>query len=523
MLTSVSLSLRDLAGDDYLDAVVRTTHALTGRPLAELEALASERVEFFPAWFARRNAELTRATGTRIVDPFEDAEEGAPTASYRRAHSMRAAPLGGLGACRVGQDGRVYLTAKSEHYQLSLGHGFPGYRLVDLARELGIPNATHNNTRGHLTRLTERRLVAAANGLTDESEIDALIDSDDPGTLNRVINLETGSLAAEAALKMMLTRFYDAEAARQRQDDVVPVFLVLGDLGGGLAANYHGTTVMAQALRGLWPAFAEKAAASGLFRVVPVPLDDIDGFREVFEACNTGRFKVAGFCHEIVLMNYGGLLLDPEYLRQAYSLCHANDVLVFCDEIQSGAWYEELFLFRRYRIDPDLVAVGKGFPGGMYPASKILATAGADSLSQFGALVTNGQEELASLSYLITMEFARANGDHLRATGDAYHAGLDELTKRYPEVLAAVTGDQHMAGLQFHEASVAAEFCHALEATHCIDISTQAYKPSAPPTALTKLPLISDETTIEVILDSMDAVLAGLAERTAPTAAAAAL
>jgi acetylornithine/succinyldiaminopimelate/putrescine aminotransferase len=284
----------------------------------------------------------------------------------------------------------------------------------------------------------------------------------------------------------------------------------MGDLAGGPTANYHGTTVLAQALRGLWPGFAARAGAGGLFKVVPVGIDDPAGFVETFDRYNTGDHRIAGFCHEIVLMNYGGLLLDPEFLRLAYRHCHDHDVLVFCDEIQSGAWYEDLFLFRRYGLDPDLVAVGKGFPGGMYPASKILVTAGADRLSQFGALVTNGQEELASLSYLVTMEFARANGDHLRRIGQAYHERLDGLVARHPDLLAAITGDRHMAGIQFHDAAVATAFCRALEAEHGIDISTQAYKPSAPPTALTKLPLIADEVTLDVLLERMDAVLAAL-------------
>ena len=43
----------------------------------------------------------------------------------------------------------------------------------------------------------------------------------------------------------------------------------------------------------------------------------------------------------------------------------------------------------------------------IYPASKILTSAAFDSLSQFGALVTNGQEELASLAYLCLLYTSR--------------------------------------------------------------------------------------------------------------------
>ncbi len=105
--------------------------------------------------------------------------------------------------------------------------------------------------------------------------------------------------------------------------------------------------------------------------------------------------------HEIVLMNYGGTCLHKEYLQKAHELCKAYDTPIMVDEIQSGIWYEELFLFRKYELEPDFVIIGKGFSGGEYPASKIITTAQMDTLNQFGALVTNGQEELASLSYLI--------------------------------------------------------------------------------------------------------------------------
>lgn len=89
---------------------------------------------------------------------------GAPTDSFAAAQHYAPAPLSALGCFRLGEDGRLYFAGKSEHYHIPLGHGFPGYALLDKARALGIPNATHNNTRGYITRLLERRLIAAANG-----------------------------------------------------------------------------------------------------------------------------------------------------------------------------------------------------------------------------------------------------------------------------------------------------------------------------------------------------------------------
>lgn len=509
MLISPTLSLRDLLGDEYLDAVIRVEHALTGRPTEELDALASERVDFFPPEFAARSAELACRTGETLIDGYRSPVLGAPTASFGRAQDSAGAPLGGLGVCRIGEDGRIRIAAKSEHYQLSVGHAFPGYDLIRRARELGIPNATHNNTRGHVTRVTERALVAAANGVAPEAA-DDLIAAGPTHTLTRVVNLETGSLAAEAALKMMLDRFWSAGGTDAPQAGRTPVFLVMGDYDGGISANYHGTTVLAQTLRGLWPEFVGLAAEAGLYRVVPVAINDLDDLREKLARYSTDEYGVAGLCHEIVLMNYGGVLLAPEYLRAAYAACHDVGVPVFCDEIQSGAWYGELFLFRRYGLTPDLVSIGKGFPGGEYPASRVLATAELDTLAQFGALVTNGQEELASLSYLVTMAFVAANGPEIDRVGARYQEGLRGLAAAHPALLAGVDGDGHMGALVFHDPEAAAAFCRILGTEHGIDISAQTYKASAPPVALTKLPVIVDDQVVDVILDRMDRALAAL-------------
>ena len=410
---------------------------------------------------------------------------------------------------RIGEDGRLYFAGKSEHYQIPLGHDFPGYSLIENAKRLGIPNATHNNTRGFITRTLERRLIAAANGLqpTDPA-LDRILSQKEPGVLNTVINLETGSLAVEAALKMMLSRFYTIDGAPAQYAGRVPVFVVMADNAGGVTGNYHGTTVLAQTLRGLWPDFYTAAQKNELYKVVSVPINDSGAFAETMRRWNEGKYKTAGFCHEIVLMNYGGIRLSEEYLQAAYKVCRATDTPVLCDEIQSCAWYDGLFLFRKYGLTPDFVSVGKGFPGGVYPASKILTSAAFDSLSQFGALVTNGQEELASLAYLVTMEFIGANGAHIEAAGRYYHEQVRALAQKYPQVCTGVEGDAHMTALCFDSVDDAVDFCTRMNRDRCVDISAQTYKPNCPPVALTKLPLITTETMAGRLVALFDSALA---------------
>lgn len=509
MIQNISRSLSDLLGMEYTEAVCRARNALTGESLSNLKEIANEKIQFFPEAFEKRQTELAEHLGEQLVPPFLDDEPGAPTAAFNAAQHNKTSPLSGLGCYRLGEDGKLYFAGKSEHYHIPLGHDFPGFRLIENAKKLGIPNATHNNTRGYITRLLEKHLIAAANGLdtVNSTKMQELLQKKEPGILNRVINLETGSLAVEAALKMMFERFYTIDGSEATYEKRIPVFLVMADNTGGITANYHGTTVIAQTLRGLWPDFRKKADEAGLYKVVSVAINNIDDFNAKLEEYNKPPYKTAGFCHEIILMNYGGIRLEEAYLQGVYRLCRQSDTPVLCDEIQSCAWYEGLFLHRKYGLSPDFVSIGKGFPGGTYPASKILASGAFDSLNQFGALVTNGQEELASLSYLITMEFINANGPHISETGAYYHDKSRELVAGYPGLLDAVEGDSHMTALCFHTDKDVLDFCSSMNNIHCIDISAQTYKPNCPPAALTKLPLIVSKTIVDVLISKMDKCL----------------
>ena len=126
MLHNIRRSLADLLDGRYLDGVIAARAALTGEDPAALRAIAEKKVEFYPEAFAARQEELMARLGESLVPAFPDTENGAPTDSYRAAQHSFAAPLSGLGAFRVGEDGRLYLAAKSEHYHIPLGHSFPG-------------------------------------------------------------------------------------------------------------------------------------------------------------------------------------------------------------------------------------------------------------------------------------------------------------------------------------------------------------------------------------------------------------
>jgi acetylornithine/succinyldiaminopimelate/putrescine aminotransferase len=222
-----------------------------------------------------------------------------------------------------------------------------------------------------------------------------------------------------------------------------------------------------------------------------------------------GKYKVVGFFHELILMNYGGVRLEERFLARAHELCCKHDVFTMVDEIQSCAWSPELFLFREYRLQPDFVSVGKGFPGGQYPASRLLFSSHLDNLDQFGALVTNGQEELASLAYLVTMEFVQANAAYVRELGQYYEKALRALARRHSGLIERIEGQRHLSALFFRSEAKALAFIKLLNEGG-IDISAQTYKASCPPSTLTKLPLTATPKIVDLLVARMEAALSSL-------------
>ncbi len=72
----------------------------------------------------------------------------------------------------------------------------------------------------------------------------------------------------------------------------------------------------------------------------------------------------------------GGIIVPPEgYLREVREICTQHNVLLICDEIQSGLGRTgKLFAFEHDGIRPDVCTIGKALSGGFYPVSAVLGS-----------------------------------------------------------------------------------------------------------------------------------------------------
>lgn len=77
---------------------------------------------------------------------------------------------------------------------------------------------------------------------------------------------------------------------------------------------------------------------------------------------------------EPILGEKGIIIPDDTYLKKVRELCTKYNILMICDEVQTGLGRTGYLLSHHYNgVRPDIVTMGKSVSGGVYPVSLVLA------------------------------------------------------------------------------------------------------------------------------------------------------
>ena len=347
--------------------------------------------------------------------------------------------LAGRGLFYITEQGKLFLDCTAGHYQMSWGYDHPV--LTQVVREgltAGIVLDNHSNIPQWPVKRLAQKLVEAANPDMPElrqGDFSTIMES--KTRLNTVLlGIATGSVACEAALKILLMHH---ERARRPQP---AVFIVLD-------GNYHGTGFFSQFLRGMWGSYIHN------LEVITVQPNDGDELESV--VAHYGD-RVAGFWAEPIMMNREAIRVEPKYLQFAQKLVRRVGALMVIDEIQTGFWTPDLFMYKQCGIVPDIVIVGKGMSAGLHPLSSIIYRRDLDMLAQYDAISTNGNAALAALVALANIELLQRHGPEVNDTQAYYFKKLCELAADFPDRIAAVHGHPAMTGLKFRDVDDAIVF-----------------------------------------------------------------
>lgn len=99
--------------------------------------------------------------------------------------------------------------------------------------------------------------------------------------------------------------------------------------------------------------------------------NSVADLEEAFEA--HGK-ETAAFIIEPIQGEAGVVVPDDDYLKRVSELCKKHNVLLICDEIQTGIARTGRMLCSEWSgIKPDMVTLGKAISGGLYPVSAVLS------------------------------------------------------------------------------------------------------------------------------------------------------
>ncbi|ANJ71034.1 ornithine--oxo-acid transaminase [Ralstonia insidiosa] len=320
--------------------------------------------------------------------------------------------------------GRRYLDMMSAYSAVSFGHSHPKLvaALVEQAGRLTLTSrAFHNTELGPF--------------LADVCRITRM---------DRALPMNTGAEAVETAIKAARKWARDVKGL---SPDVAEIIV--------FENNFHGrtTTIVGFSSHDQYR-YGFGPFAAGFRRI---PFGDADALRAAIGP-NTGAILMEPVQGE------GGIVVPPPgYLKLARELATQHNVLLVCDEVQTGlgrtgdvlaSWHEG--------VDADLVILGKALGGGMVPVSAI---AGRESVigvfqpgdhgSTFGGNPLAAHIGRAALALLIEEQLPQ----RAARLGDAFIAELKTLVGHG---VRQVRGRGLMIGLQLDADIEAHDFVAAL-------------------------------------------------------------
>ncbi len=315
-------------------------------------------------------------------------------------------------------EGRRYLDMLGAYSAVSFGHCHPRLirALTEQAGRLDILSRVYSNDR-------LGPFLARACELTG---------------MDRALPMNTGAEAVETALKAARKWAYKVKGVAHDRAEIIAA-----------EGNFHGRTI---AVTGL-STVAQYRDGFGPFPpgLKLVPFGDAAALEEAITP-NTACFLVEPIQGE------GGIVVPPPgYFTEVARICRAHDVLLICDEVQTGLGRTgKLLALEHEGITPDGVVLGKALGGGLIPVSMFLARDEVmgvfdpgDHGSTYGGNPIAAAVGLAALDLLVEdrlVERAAELGDYL----------LARLNGLASPAIAEVRGRGLFVGIEIDEGAASA-------------------------------------------------------------------
>ncbi len=302
-------------------------------------------------------------------------------------------------------EGKKYLDFLSAYSAVNQGHCHPKITavMVEQAQILTLTSrAFYNNVLGEY-----------------EKYITELLGYD------KVLPMNTGVEGGETAVKLARKWAYEVKGIEKNKAKVIFA-----------EGNFWGRTLAAVS------SSTDPDCYEGYGPYMPgfeiIPYNNIPALEKALEDPNVAAFMV-----EPIQGEAGVFVPDDGYLKKAKELCKAKNVLLICDEVQTGLARTGKMLASDYEeVKPDILILGKALSGGTMPVSAALAN---DEImltikpgqhgSTFGGNPLAARVAIASLQVLVEEKLA----ENAFAMGAYFRSEVQKMVKDF-EHLTLVRG-----------------------------------------------------------------------------------
>ncbi|XP_053208122.1 ornithine aminotransferase, mitochondrial-like [Panonychus citri] len=292
-------------------------------------------------WLSKGNLSSSSNSRVPLLEPATTTQQVIAREDKYGAHNYHPLPVAidrGSGVFVWDIEGRKYYDFLSAYSSLNQGHCHP--RILKAFQEQA----------GKLT-LTSRAFYNTSLGEFEEF-VTKLFGYD------KVLPMNGGVDACETACKLARRWGYDVKGVPTNEARILFV-----------QNNFWGRTLAAIS------SSTDPSSYAGFGPYMPnfdtVPYDDLPALERWL---STHKETAVAFMVEPIQGEAGVVVPSDGYLKGARDLCTKYNVLLICDEIQTGLGRTGKMLAVDYEgIKPDIITLGKALSGGFYPVSAVLA------------------------------------------------------------------------------------------------------------------------------------------------------
>jgi putrescine aminotransferase len=186
-----------------------------------------------------------------------------------------------------------------------------------------------------------------------------------------------------------------------------------------------------------------------------VPFGDVDALATLMKCADFSGDRVAAVVLEPIQGEGGINVAPPGYLAAARELCDRYGACLVFDEVQSGMGRSgKMFCCEHDGVTPDLMALGKGFGGGVMPIGCCVGTPRTWQkyienpflhTTTFGGNPLACSAAIATINVILEEDLCRQAAEK----GEYLLRHMNDMAARHPQVMKLARGRGLMLGMEF--------------------------------------------------------------------------